>query len=44
MSVSYLSHVADHNCHDDSVDGDSFTEDDAGRRYYKKMYYYKTYY
>lgn len=25
----YLSHIANHNCHDDAVDGNSLTENDA---------------
>lgn len=28
----YLSHVGDHNGHDDPVDGHSFTEDDTAKR------------
>lgn len=33
MLVAYLSHVADYNGHNDPIDRDSFTEDDASARH-----------
>lgn len=37
MYFSYLGHVTDNNSHDDSIDSDSFTEDDAGTRHWKSV-------
>ena len=31
QTKSHLLRVADDNCHDDAIDGDSFTEDDADK-------------
>lgn len=39
MYFSYLGHVTDNNCHDDSIDSDSFTEDDAEKRHLKSVEY-----
>lgn len=39
MYLSYLSHVTDNNCHDDSIDRDRFTEDDAERRHLESAVY-----
>ena len=33
--IAHLSHVADYNGHDDPIDRNSFTEDDAGGRHKK---------